>query len=78
MKNWRISQPEGSTKITDETFMKQTAQEADNLTTCHTGYNFSMNYLFPPWCAMLAQQRGIASQELRDIRGTGYGWKDYP
>jgi len=51
----------------DETFMKPIAMETESLTPVSP-----QNELFiSPLVRMLAQQRGIALQELREIRGTG-------
>jgi 2-oxoglutarate dehydrogenase E2 component (dihydrolipoamide succinyltransferase) len=65
-------QPAGliNEEISDETFMKQIAQEAENMTPV-TPVATQHEFYISPLVRMLAQQRGIASQELREIRGTG-------
>ncbi len=50
--------------------MKQIAQEAENMTPV-TPVTTQHELFISPLVRMLAQQRGIASQELREIRGTG-------
>jgi 2-oxoglutarate dehydrogenase E2 component (dihydrolipoamide succinyltransferase) len=57
-------------EISDETFMKQIAQGAENMTPV-TPVTTQHELFISPLVRMLAQQRGIASQELREIRGTG-------
>jgi len=57
-------------EVSDETFMKQIAQEAENMTPV-TPVTTHHELFISPLVRMLAQQRGIASQELREIRGTG-------
>jgi 2-oxoglutarate dehydrogenase E2 component (dihydrolipoamide succinyltransferase) len=57
-------------EMTDETFMKQIAREAENRAPVKQAAG--QNELFiSPLVRMLAQQRGIASRELHEIRGTG-------
>ena len=57
-------------EVSDETFMKQIGQEAENMTPV-TPVTTHHELFISPLVRMLAQQRGIASQELREIRGTG-------
>jgi 2-oxoglutarate dehydrogenase E2 component (dihydrolipoamide succinyltransferase) len=69
-----VDQPAGPIyeEISDETFIKQTAQEAENMTPV-TPVTTQHELYISPLVRMLAQQRGIASQELREIRGTMEG-----
>ena len=57
-------------EMSDVTFMKQIAQSDERVTSVTT--DVPQNELFiSPLVRMLAQQRGIASRDLREIRGTG-------
>jgi 2-oxoglutarate dehydrogenase E2 component (dihydrolipoamide succinyltransferase) len=57
-------------EMSDVTFMKQIAREAESFTPV-TPFTRHHELFISPLVRMLAQQRGIASQELLEIRGTG-------
>ena len=57
-------------EMSDEMFMKQIAQGAESMAPA-TPVTPQNELFISPLVRMLAQQRGIASQELREIRGTG-------
>jgi 2-oxoglutarate dehydrogenase E2 component (dihydrolipoamide succinyltransferase) len=57
-------------EISDETYMKQIAREDESMAPV-TQVVRSGELFISPLVRMLAQQRGIASRELEEIRGTG-------
>jgi 2-oxoglutarate dehydrogenase E2 component (dihydrolipoamide succinyltransferase) len=57
-------------EMSDENFMKQISQGAESVTPV-TPVTPQNELFISPFVRMLAQQRGIASQELQEIRGTG-------
>jgi 2-oxoglutarate dehydrogenase E2 component (dihydrolipoamide succinyltransferase) len=57
-------------EVPDEVFIKQVARGAESMTPV-TPVAPQNTLFISPLVRMLAQQRGIASQELREIRGTG-------
>jgi 2-oxoglutarate dehydrogenase E2 component (dihydrolipoamide succinyltransferase) len=57
-------------EMSDETYMKPTDQEAESVTPV-TQAAAQSELFISPLVRMLAQQRGIASRELQEMRGTG-------
>jgi 2-oxoglutarate dehydrogenase E2 component (dihydrolipoamide succinyltransferase) len=57
-------------EMSDETFMKQIVQSVENMIPVSSTAPREELFI-SPLVRMLAQQRGITSQELREIRGTG-------